>query len=51
LFSSSILSFPFFFLFFFSFSFSIFVVTEGEKQGSGVDSVRGVIKRKIVTTR
>jgi hypothetical protein len=42
LFSGSILSlsFSFFFLFFF-FCFCFFDVTEGEKQGSGVDSVCG----------
>ena len=47
LFYSSILSLSFsFFLFFFCFCF--FYVTEGEKQGSGVDSVCGVIKREMV---
>jgi hypothetical protein len=35
-----------FFLFFFLFLF--FYVTEGEKQGSGVDSVCGVIKWEMV---
>jgi hypothetical protein len=34
---------PFSFIFFLSF----FYLTEGEKQGSGVDSVCGVIKRKM----
>ena len=42
--------FSFFFFFFFSF-FSFFYVTEGEKQGSGVDSVCGVIKREMVAAR
>jgi hypothetical protein len=51
LFSGFILSlsfsfFPFLFLFLF-----IFYVTEGEKQGSGVDSVCGVIKREMVAAR
>jgi sugar phosphate permease len=50
LFSSSILSLLFsFFLFFFLFLF--FYVTEGEKQGSGVDSVCAVIKREMVAAR
>jgi hypothetical protein len=50
LFSNSILSLSFsFFLFFFCFYF--FDVTEGEKQGSGVDSVCGVIKREMVAAR
>jgi hypothetical protein len=40
LFSGSILSLSFYF-------FLFFYVTEGEKQGSGVDSVCGVIKRKM----
>jgi hypothetical protein len=40
----------FFFLFFF-FCFCFFYVTEGEKQGSGVDSVCGVIKREMVAAR
>jgi hypothetical protein len=39
-----------FFLFFFLFLF-FFDVTEGEKQGSGVDSVCGVIKREMVAAR
>jgi hypothetical protein len=44
LFSGSILSLSFsFFLFFY--------ITEGEKQGSGVDSVCGVIKREMVAAR
>jgi H+/Cl- antiporter ClcA len=38
-----------FFLFFFLFLF--FYVTEGEKQGSGVDSVCGMIKREMVAAR
>jgi hypothetical protein len=45
---------PFSFVFFFSFflfCFCFFDVTEGEKQGSGVDSVYGVIKRKMVAAR
>ena len=37
---------PFSFVFFFLLLF--FYVTEGEKQGSGVDSVCGVIKREMV---
>jgi sugar phosphate permease len=50
LFSGSILSLSFsFFLFFFLFLF--FYVIEGEKQGSGVDSVCGVIKREMVAAR
>jgi sugar phosphate permease len=50
LFSSSILSLLFcFFLFFFCFCF--FYITEGEKQGSGIDSVCGVIKREMVAAR
>jgi hypothetical protein len=55
LFSSSILSLSlsFYFFFFFSFLFfvSVFYVTEGEKHGSGVDSVCGVIKREMVAAR
>jgi hypothetical protein len=47
-FSGSILSLSFFF---FSFFVSDFYVTEGEKQGSGVDSVCGVIKREMVAAR
>jgi hypothetical protein len=44
LFSGSILSLSFsFFLFFY--------VIEGEKQGSGVDSVCGVIKQEMVAMR
>jgi hypothetical protein len=39
-----------FFLFFFCFCF-FFDVTEGEKQGSGVDSVCGMIKREMVAVR
>ena len=45
---------PFFFVFFFSFLFFVsvfFYVTEGEKQGSGVDSVCGMIKREMVAER
>jgi hypothetical protein len=45
---------PFSFVFFFSFLFFVsifFDVTEGEKQGSGVDSVCGVIKREMVAAR
>jgi ABC-type sugar transport system permease subunit len=42
---------PFSFVFFFSFFVSDFYVTEGEKQGSGVDSVCGVIKREMVAAR
>jgi hypothetical protein len=54
---SLVLSFLFlflFFLFFFSFlffCFCFFDVTEGEKQGSGVDSVCGMIKREMVAAR
>jgi hypothetical protein len=50
---SLVLSFLFLFLFFFFlfFCFCFFNVTEGEKQGSGVDSVYGVIKRKMVAAR
>jgi hypothetical protein len=33
--------------FLFRFLFSVFYVTEGEKQGSGVDSVCGMIKQKM----
>jgi hypothetical protein len=33
------------------FLFLFFYVTEGEKQGSGVDSVCGVIKRNMVAAR
>jgi hypothetical protein len=47
LFSGSILSLSFSFFPFVSF----FYVTEGEKQGSGVDSVCGVIKREMVAAR
>ena len=47
LFSGSILSLSFSFFSFFLFLF-FFDVTEGEKQGSGVDSVCGVIKREMV---
>jgi sugar phosphate permease len=50
LFSSSILSLSFSF-FSFLFFVSVFYVTEGEKQGSGVDSVCGVIKREMVVAR
>jgi hypothetical protein len=51
LFSGSILSLSFsFFLFFFLFLF-FFDVAKGEKQGSGVDSVCGVIKREVVVAR
>jgi hypothetical protein len=42
---------PFSFIFFFSFFVSVFYVTEGEKQGSGIDSVCGVIKREMVAAR
>jgi hypothetical protein len=46
---------PFSFVFFFFFSFFLFLfffdVTEGEKQGSGIDSVCGVIKREMVAAR
>jgi hypothetical protein len=45
---------PFSFVFFFFFSFFFFLffyVTEGEKQGSGVDLVCGVIKREMVAAR
>jgi hypothetical protein len=48
---SMVLSFLFRFLFSFLFFVSFFDVTEGEKQGSGVDSVCGVIKREIVAAR
>jgi hypothetical protein len=52
LFSSSNLSLSFSFFSFFSFvSVFVFDVTEGEKQGSNVDSVCGVIKRKMVAAR
>jgi hypothetical protein len=45
----TVLSFLFRFLFsFLFFLFLFFYVTEGEKQGSGVDSVCGVIKREMV---
>jgi hypothetical protein len=50
LFSGSILSLSFSFFFFFLFLF-VFDVTEGEKQGSDVDSVCGVIKREMVAAR
>jgi hypothetical protein len=44
--------FSFFFLFFFSFfCFYFFDVTEGEIQGSGVDSVCGVNKWEMVAAR
>jgi hypothetical protein len=40
---------PFSFVFFFFFCFCFFFdITEGEKQGSDVDSVCGVIKREMV---
>jgi hypothetical protein len=48
---SLVLSFPLLFSFSFPFFFLSFFVTEGEKQGSSVDSVCGLIKRKIVMTR
>jgi hypothetical protein len=49
---SLVLSFLFRFLFFFSFfPFLFFYIIEGEKQGSGVDSVCGVIKREMVAAR
>jgi hypothetical protein len=52
LFSGSILSLSFSLFFFFSFfCFCFFDVTEGEKQGNGVDSVCGVIKREMVAAR
>jgi hypothetical protein len=44
-------SFVFFFFSFLFFCFCFFDVTEGEKQGSGVDSVCGVIKREMVAAR
>jgi hypothetical protein len=51
LFYGSILSLSFsFFSLLFLFLF-IFDVTEGEKQGSGVNSVCGVIKREMVAAR
>jgi sugar phosphate permease len=50
LFSGSILSLSFSF-FSFLFLFLFFYVTEGEKQGSGVDSVCGVIKLEMVAAR
>jgi sugar phosphate permease len=50
LFSGSILSLSFSF-FSFLFCFCFFYVTEGEKQGSGVDSVCGVIKQEMVAAR
>jgi sugar phosphate permease len=46
----SILSLSFSF-FSFLFLFLFFYVTEGEKQGNGVDSVCGVIKREMVAAR
>ena len=49
LFSGSILSLSFSFFLFFCFYF--FYVIEGEKQGTDVDSVCGVIKREMVATR
>jgi hypothetical protein len=52
---SLVLSFLFLFSFFsffsFLFLFLFFYVTEGEKQGSGIDSVCGVIKREMVAAR
>jgi hypothetical protein len=51
LFYSSILSLSFSFSFFSFFLFLFFYVTEDEKQGSGVDSVCGVIKREMVAAR
>jgi hypothetical protein len=49
--TTALFPFPFFVLWFYPFSFifffSVFYVTEGEKQGSGVDSVCGVIKWKM----
>jgi hypothetical protein len=50
LFSGSILSLSFSFFSFFLFLF-FFDVTEGEKQGSGVDSICGMIKREMVAAR
>jgi hypothetical protein len=44
-------SFVLFFFSFLFFCFCFFYVTEGEKQGSGVDSVCGVIKREMVAAR
>jgi hypothetical protein len=40
-----------FYPFSFVFLFLFFYVTEGEKQGTGVDSVCGVIKREMVAAR
>jgi hypothetical protein len=51
LFSGSILSLSFSFFLFFFFVSVFFYVTEGEKQGSDVDSVCGVIKREMVAVR
>jgi hypothetical protein len=51
--TTALFSFPIFFFcslvlsFLFRFFFLFFYVTEGEKQESGVDSVCGVIKRKM----
>jgi hypothetical protein len=51
-FCSLVLSFLFRFLFFlFFFLFLFFYVTEGEKQGSGVDSICGVIKQEMLAVR
>jgi hypothetical protein len=51
LFSGSFLSLSFSFFSFLFFCFCFFYVTEGEKQGSGVDSVCGVIKREMMAAR
>jgi hypothetical protein len=48
---SLVLSFLFRFLFFFFFVSVFFYVNKGEKQGSGVDSVCGMIKREMVVVR
>jgi hypothetical protein len=40
-----------FFFFFYFFCFCFFYVTEGEKQGCGIDLVCGVIKREMVAAR
>jgi hypothetical protein len=50
-FSGSILSLSFYFFSFLFFCFCFVYVTEGEKQGSSVDSVCGVIKREMVAAR
>jgi hypothetical protein len=48
---SLVLSFLFRFFFFSFFCFCFVYVTEGEKQGSSVDSVCGAIKREMVAAR